>query len=61
MMGLNMPIPVALQVADYLEANAEAAYEREGVPLDRLPRAALHSVTLKTIHSLGESLKAIIE
>eukprot|EP00969_Alexandrium_andersonii_P070283 3101875-Alexandrium_andersonii.AAC.1 len=34
MMGLNRPIPVALQVADYLEANAEATFEREGVPID---------------------------
>eukprot|EP00969_Alexandrium_andersonii_P307925 13610914-Alexandrium_andersonii.AAC.1 len=63
-MGLNRPIPVALQVADYLAANTEASFEKDGAPIDTrsdYPRVALHSVMLKMIHNLGTSLKAIVE
>eukprot|EP00969_Alexandrium_andersonii_P172690 7634434-Alexandrium_andersonii.AAC.1 len=63
MVSLNRPIPVALQVADYLSSNSEASLNDDGAPIDLgadYPRVALYSVALRMIHNLGQSLKAIV-
>eukprot|EP00969_Alexandrium_andersonii_P298304 13185581-Alexandrium_andersonii.AAC.1 len=63
MVGLNRPIPVAPQVADYLSSNSEASLTDDGQPIDLeadYPRVALHSVTLRMTHNLGRCLKAIV-
>eukprot|EP00969_Alexandrium_andersonii_P031710 1386040-Alexandrium_andersonii.AAC.1 len=52
---------VALQVADCIEADLEAAYEKEGFSTDTIPRISLRSVTLRTIHALGMALQGIVK
>eukprot|EP00969_Alexandrium_andersonii_P307729 13603173-Alexandrium_andersonii.AAC.1 len=63
MVGLDRPIPVALQAADYLSSNSEASLNDDGSPVDLeadYPRVALYSVTLRVIHNLGQAPKAIV-